>query len=84
VFLYDASEYRDRQGFVHMGPGRILCLGIVAQAIRRFVQGDVQIEPARLTTTTEELIDLGIVYKSSEFNVVVDMLLERMGDRRVL
>ena len=83
VFLFDQAGFVDRLGNTNLGTPRLLCLGIVAAAVRRFNHGEVQLEPARLTTTIEELIDLGIVYKSSEFNTVVDILLHRQGDRRI-
>lgn len=69
VVLFDRGSYTTRDGTTHIG-SRIALLGIVAAVHTRQVNGEVQIV-SRATTSFEDVIDLGIVFKASAIQEAV-------------
>lgn len=74
VVLYDRGTYTTRDGTTHVGT-RMALLGIVAAVHTRQVNGLVQMVSSGIATF-EDMIDLGIVFKSSAIQETVFTLFE--------
>lgn len=82
VFILSRGAVVERGGTVNLGTSRVRCLGILAAVHVRQVEGSIAELPARLITTFDEPIGLGIVYKAWTFDECVDLVLEAEGLRR--
>jgi hypothetical protein len=79
VFIYNSGSYSDKRGNVYVGSSRLLFLGVIAQVVIREEQGKidfVSIPTAQIPIIkTQQMIDLGVVYKSSTvLETVLDFL----------
>lgn len=77
VVLYDRGTFTTRDGATHVG-SRFALLGVVAAVHTRQVNGIVQMINTA-TATFEDMIDLGIVFKSSAIQECVFALFENTG-----
>lgn len=74
VVLYDRGTYTTRDGTTHVG-SRMALLGIVAAVHTRQVNGSVRMVNSGIATF-DDMIDLGIVFKSSAIQEAVFTLFE--------
>ena len=77
VFLFDQGAYATRSGTV-VGL-RFKLLGVVAAVHTRVVSGRIEIVPTGAVTSFDEVVDLGIVYKSSAIQACADALFQLRG-----
>ena len=79
VFVYNHGSYATRKG-VTMG-SRVLLLGIIAEVVVRKEMGKLEIVHIPATqipiVTTQQMIDLGIVYKSKTIMETVRLALDK-------
>ncbi len=79
VFLVDRGSWRPSEGGLAVG-SRFFFLGVVAKAYLRPVKGTVRlITTSDGTSTHDEAIDLGIVYKASAVRETIQAFLEHKG-----
>jgi len=82
VLICNQGSYGTRQG-ITIGT-RVLFLGVIAQVVIRKERGEIQIVPAPSSLTpivlTRQMIDLGIVYKSSTVVDTVEEALRQRGE----
>jgi hypothetical protein len=73
----------DKQGNSYVGAGRVLFLGVIAEAATREAQGRIDFEPIPTQQVPivrmSQLLNLGIVYKSSTVVEAVQELLRVRG-----
>lgn len=77
VVLFDKGTFTTRDGTTHVGT-RLSLLGVVAAVHTRKVQGEVQMV-SQGVATFDDMIDLGIVFKSSAIQECVFSLFEGAG-----
>jgi hypothetical protein len=77
VVLFDRGSYTTRDGTTHIG-SRLALLGVVAAVHTRRVNGEVHMV-SRATTSFEDVIDLGIVFKASSIQETVFALFTSAG-----
>lgn len=78
VFILDRGTYVDRQGNTTIG-SRLAFVGVVAGVHTRIVNGTVVQVSTGLLAQFQDLLDLGIVYKATAIDDVVQRLLDRAG-----
>lgn len=78
VFIFDRGMYATRDGSAMAGM-RLLLIGVVAAVHTREVRGEIVMTSAHPHAAFSEVIDLGIVYKSSAIQECVDLLFARAG-----
>jgi len=79
VFICNCGSYSDKKGNIILGSSRLFFLGVIAQVVTRIEYGEIKLMPIPTLqipiTETQQMIDLGIVYKSSAvIEVVQDFL----------
>ena len=81
VFLYDKGMIVDRQGNVTIG-SRLYLLGVLASVHRDEVEAEVEEAAHRLVARVEQLLGLGIVFKTTSIDECVDQALRKHGFAR--
>ena len=77
VVLFDRGTYTTRDGTTHVG-SRIMLLGVVAAVYTRRVNGTIEMV-SRGQATFDDVLNLGIVFKSSAIQECVDAAFSRAG-----
>lgn len=79
VFICNSGSYSDKRGNVFLGSSGVFFLGVIAQVVIREEHGKIDFVSIPTTqlpiVKTQQMIDLGIVYKSSAvLETVLDFL----------
>ena len=79
VFIYNSGSYSDKKGNVFIGSNRIFFLGVIAKTFKEKEYGEIEfidIPSAQAPIIkTRQMIDLGVVYKSSTvLETILDFL----------
>ena len=77
VLIFDRGMYATRDGETQVG-SRIMLAGVVAAVHTRTVMGEIRIT-SNAYATFDDMIDLGIVFKSSAIQETVDILFASEG-----
>lgn len=69
VYIYNSGTYSDKKGNTFIGGARFFFLGVIAQVVFREEYGKIEFASIPVTKVpivkTQQMIDLGVVYKSS-------------------
>jgi hypothetical protein len=82
VFLFDRGMVVDRKGNVIMGGGRLYLLGVLAAVHRDEIEADIENAADKLVARFDQLLGLGIVFRTETIDQCVDLALERNGFKR--
>ena len=82
VFLYDRGMIVDRAGNVTIG-SRLYLLGVLAAVHRDEVEARVSRVARRLVARFDQLLGLGIVFKTQTIGTCVDLVLHKHGFTRI-
>ena len=83
VFLYNPLGYQPPGKGWQLGKGRILLLGVVAEVVVRMDEGEIRLVESptavRPIIRSQQMIDLGIVFKSSAIVETIEGFLAKHG-----